>query len=121
MKAISRAAFYALGVLMAAIGPAMADQSMVGTWQWTDYTVECKEGGDNGMSCIVTDGPKNKGMEMIRSKLEKKGDVFAGQIAHPATSEIYNTNMTMKNPDTWAMDGCTDQGVCAKGDFVRVK
>lgn len=121
MQTSMRTALCALGVVLVAAGPAMADKSMVGKWKWTDYTVDCKEGGPNGISCTVVDGPKNKGMEMVRSKLEKKGTGFTGQIAHPATSEIYITNLLLKNDDTWAMDGCTDKGVCAKGDFVRVK
>ena len=102
--------------------PAFANvDKMVGTWKWTDYTVACTKGGDNGVSCKVTAGPKNVGMEMVRSKLEAKDGAYVGKIAHPATGEIYNTKMMMKNDDTWAMDGCTDKGVCAKGDFARVK
>jgi len=120
-----------VGLLMAfAAGTATASaaaeiKDMVGTWKWTDYTVEVKECTTNpassGLCATVLDGPKNKGMEMIRSKLEKAGDAFTGQIAHPATGEIYTTKMTLKGADTWAMDGCTDKGVCAKGDFSRVK
>lgn len=106
---------------LASAAAAAEIKDMVGKWKWTDYTVECKEGGANGVSCLVIDGPKNKGMEMVRSKLEKAGNDFDGQIAHPATGEIYKTKMTPKNADTWAMDGCTDKGVCAKGEFVRVK
>ena len=94
---------------------------MAGKWKWTDYTVECKEGGANGISCLVVDGPKNKGMEMVQSKLEGKDGAFTGDIKHPATGEIYKTKLTLKNADTWSMDGCTAANVCAKGDFVRVK
>lgn len=94
---------------------------MVGKWKWTDYTVECKEGGANGLSCTVADGPKNKGMEMIQSKLETKGSDFVGKIKHPASGDVYNTKLTMKDANTWSMDGCTDAGVCAKGEFTRVK
>lgn len=94
---------------------------MVGTWKWTDYTVECKSGGANGLSCTVTAGPKNKGMEMIESALEAKGSDFVGKIKHPASGDVYNTKLTMKDANTWSMDGCTDAGVCAKGEFTRVK
>lgn len=94
---------------------------MAGKWKWTDYTVECKEGGANGLSCVVADGPKNKGMEMIASKLEAKGADFVGKIKHPASGDVYNTKLTMKDANTWSMDGCTDAGVCAKGDFTRIK
>lgn len=100
-------------------------KDMVGKWQWTDYTVDVEECTTNpsgsGLCATVTAGPKNVGLEMIRSKLENKGDVLVGQIAHPATAEIYSTKMTLKDPDTWGMDGCTAANVCATGDFKRVK
>ncbi len=98
---------------------------MVGTWKWTDYVIEVQECATNPsgakLCAIVQEGPQNKGMEMIRSQLEKKGSDFVGQIAHPATGDIYNTRMTYQAPDTWHMDGCTSNGVCAQGDFVRLK
>jgi uncharacterized protein (DUF2147 family) len=100
-------------------------KDMIGRWQWTDYTVEVAECTTNpsgaGVCATVRDGPRNVGMEMIRSKLEKRGEVFVGQIAHPATGDIYSTKMTLKDPDTWGMDGCTAANVCATGDFKRVK
>jgi uncharacterized protein (DUF2147 family) len=111
----------------ATLQPAAAAEpkDMVGKWQWTDYTVEVKECTTNpsgaGLCATVTGGPKNVGMEMIRSKLEKKGDGFVGQIAHPATGDIYNTKMTLKDADTWGMDGCTAANVCATGEFKRIK
>lgn len=107
------------GVVGAAHAAGMTD--MAGKWKWTDFTIECKEGGANAMSCTVVDGPKNKGMEMIQSKLEAKGSDFVGKIKHPASGDVYNTKMTLKDANTWAMDGCTDTGVCAKGEFARVK
>ena len=107
--------------IMAGSAAMAADNSMVGKWKWTDFTIECKEGGANGMSCLVLDGPKNKGMEMIQSKLEGKDGVFTGDIKHPASGDIYKAKMTMKNADTWSMDGCTTAGVCAQGAFARVK
>jgi len=121
MRINTKTMFVAAVLSLAVAAPAIADQSMVGTWKWGDYTVECKEGGDHGMSCTVMGGPKNMGMEMIRSALAKDGESFSGQIAHPATAEIYNTKMMMKDADTWTLDGCTDAGVCAKGVFVRLK
>ncbi|MEQ1695660.1 MAG: DUF2147 domain-containing protein [Hyphomicrobiaceae bacterium] len=114
-------------IVLGSSASAMAVESkdMVGKWKWTDYTVEVKECATNpagaGLCGTVLAGPKNVGMEMIRSKLEKKGDDFVGQIAHPATGEIYNTKLSMKGADTWSMDGCTAANVCAKGDFVRIK
>lgn len=114
----------AAALAIAATASASEPKDMVGKWKWTDYTVEVKECATNpagaGFCATVIDGPKNKGMEMIRSKLEKKGDELIGEIAHPATSEIYATRMKYNGKDRWGMDGCTKTGVCAKGDFVRV-
>jgi len=119
MKKSIAAAAAAFAFIAPAFAAGMDD--MVGNWKWTDYTIACAKGGDNGMSCKVTGGPKNVGMEMVRSKLEPKDGAFVGKIAHPATGDIYNTKMTMKDANNWSMDGCTDKGVCAKGDFARVK
>ena len=110
-----------------AVGPSNAVdlKSLVGTWKWTDFTVQSKECTTNpsgaGLCMTVIAGPKNIGMEMIRSKFEDKPDgTFVGKIGHPASAETYNTRMTLKG-DVWHMDGCTDAGVCATGDFVRQK
>jgi uncharacterized protein (DUF2147 family) len=110
------------GVLgFAAAASAASTADMAGTWKWNDYTVQCKEGGANGVSCTVTAGPKNTGMEMIQSKLEAKDNGFLGDIKHPATGDIYKTKIMLKDADTWALDGCTTAGVCASGTFARVK
>ena len=99
-------------------------KDMVGTWKWTDYTVDVKECTTNpaGAShCAnVTAGRKNVGMEMIRSKLEPKDSFFTGKVAHPSSGEIYITKLSLKDANTWSMDGCTDANVCAKGGFIRV-
>jgi len=108
-----------LGLAVAANAASLAD--MVGTWKWTDYTVECKAGGANGMSCIVIDGPKNKGMEMVQSVLTPQGDAFVGDIKHPASGDIYKTKIVLKDPNNWSLDGCTASNVCASGVFTRVK
>jgi len=109
----------ALGLWTASSAAGIAD--MVGTWKWTDYTVQCKEGGTNGMSCLVIDGPKNKGMEMVQSKLEPKDGAFFGDIKHPATGDIYKTKLVLKDADNWSLDGCTVSNVCASGVFTRIK
>ncbi len=109
----------ALGLAAAANAAGVAD--MAGKWKWTDFTIECKEGGPNGMSCIVADGPKNTGMEMVQSKLVAKDGAFVGDIKHPASGEIYKAKMQPKDADNWGMDGCTAGGVCASGVFTRVK
>ena len=109
------------------IAPASATEltDMIGKWSWTDYKIEVVACDTNpsgaGVCATVAEGPQNVGMEMIRSKISKKGEDFVGEIAHPATGEIYMTRMTFEAPDTWRMDGCTNGGVCAKGDFTRVK
>lgn len=108
-----------LGLIAAAGAAGMA--GMEGTWRWTDYTVRCVEGGPNGMSCTVIDGPKNKGMEMVQSKLVAKDSGFAGDIKHPASGDIYKAEINLKDADNWAIDGCTASGVCASGVFTRVK
>jgi uncharacterized protein (DUF2147 family) len=121
LKFVSAGAIFAgvLGLATAASAATMVD--MVGKWKWTDYTVECKEGGANGMSCTVTAGPKNVGMEMVQSKLEPKDGNFVGDIKHPASGDVYKTKIKLKDKDTWALDGCTASGVCATGTFTRIK
>lgn len=109
----------ALSLVVAAKAAGTAD--MVGKWKWTDFTIECKEGGANGMSCVVLEGPKNKGMEMVQSKLEPKDGAFVGDIRHPVSGDIYKAKMQSKDADNWAMDGCTVAGVCASGVFTRMK
>lgn len=113
----------AMAGLAATPAAAVDLNSLVGTYKWQDFTVQAKTCSTNpsgaGLCMTVTAGPKNIGMEMIRSKLQDKaGGVFVGKIAHPASGEIYNTKMTF-NGKIWHMDGCTDAGVCATGDFVK--
>lgn len=115
---------FAAVIGLAALGfstSAFADASMVGKWTWEGFTIDCAAGGDNGMSCKVTAGPKNVGMEMIKSKLEAKDGAFVGQVAHPQTGETYNAKMVADGPDAFKMDGCTAAGACASGKFTRVK
>ncbi len=116
-KAIAAAA----GLAVLGFATSALAGSMVGKWSWEGFSIECKEGGANGMSCIVTDGPKNKGMEMVKSKLEPKDGAFVGQIAHPMTGETYNAKMVADGDDKFKMDGCTAAGACASGVFTRVK
>lgn len=118
-------AVIAVGIIVAGPAGAVDIKSLVGTWKWTDFTVQAKECTANpsgaGLCMAVIAGPKNIGMEMIRSKFDDRGaNEFVGKIAHPASAEIYNTKMTI-NGDVWHMDGCTDAGVCATGDFIRQK
>lgn len=117
------ASIIACGIFASAQAGAVELKSLVGTWKWTDFTVQSKECNTNpsgaGLCMTVIAGPKNIGMEMIRSKFQDRPDgSFAGKIGHPASGETYNTQMTLKG-DVWHMDGCTDAGVCATGDFIR--
>jgi len=96
-------------------------KDLVGKWKWQEFTVEGTECPATGACWKVVAGPKSIGLEMFRTKPEKRGDIFVGQVVHPATGEVYNTRMQMKNADTWSLDGCTAANVCAQGDFVRVK
>lgn len=121
---LSATLFSATG--LAAAHGAMVSK-MVGKWKWTDYVIEVKACDSNPsgapICATVVEGPKNKGMEMIRSKLMPKDGAFFGQVAHPATGDIYDTKMTLKDADTWSMTGCVvnNNKVCASGDFKRVK
>jgi uncharacterized protein (DUF2147 family) len=96
-------------------------KDLVGKWKWQEFTVEGSECPATGACWKVIAGPKSIGLEMFRTKPEKRGDFLVGQVVHPATGEVYNTRMRMKDSDTWALDGCTAGNVCAQGDFVRVK
>jgi hypothetical protein len=115
---------FGLAVLALACGPAVAagTDDMVGKWQWEGFTIEVtKCAAEAGICAKVVAGPKNVGMEMIRSKLEPKEGAFVGRIAHPMTADIYNTKLQLTDADSWKLDGCTDQNVCATGVFKRVK
>ncbi|MGD8310215.1 MAG: DUF2147 domain-containing protein, partial [Chromatiales bacterium] len=83
---------------------------MTGKWGWEGFTIEVVEADPNGISATVVDGPKNVGMEMIQSPLKPKDDAMVGRVKHPANGEVYNSKMSMPDPDTWQMDGCTDGG-----------
>jgi uncharacterized protein (DUF2147 family) len=111
--------FALLGVFSLASAATMDD--MVGTWTWEGYTVEVTKCDATGVCAKVTAGPSNVGMEMMKSMPEMKDGAFVGKVAHPKTGDVYNSKMTMADADTWHMDGCTDSGVCASGDFKRVK
>lgn len=100
---------------------AISMEDMVGVWTWEGYTVEVVKCEATGVCAKVTAGPKNIGMEMIRSKPEEKDGAFVGQVAHPINGQIYSTRMIMLDADTWHLDGCTRVSVCASGDFKRMK
>ncbi len=116
---VAALALVAFGFVSLASAASMDD--MIGKWKWKDFVIEVTKGGEYGISAKVVSGPKNVGMEMIQSKLEKKGDHFVGQIKHPMTGDIYYARMQLTDPDTWKLDGSTKSGVTASGEFKRVK
>jgi len=122
---MGRIASFTMGVLvagmMAVSALAASIDDMVGKWKWQDFVVEVTKGGDHGISAKVVEGPKNVGMEMIQSALKKEGDFFVARVKHPVNGNVYNTKISMKDKDSWKLDGCTDEGACATGVFVRVK
>ncbi|VAW58151.1 hypothetical protein MNBD_GAMMA11-862 [hydrothermal vent metagenome] len=114
-------------VIVAALGGAnsvMAKSdvlSMVGTWKWEGFTIKVNKCDATEVCAEVISGPKNVGMQMIKTKLSASGDSFVGKVAHPQTGETYNSKLSMLDINTWHIDGCTDNNVCASGDFTRVK
>jgi len=115
--------FWAL-VFLSMMNNAAADgdlSGMIGKWKWEGFTIEVNKCDTTEICAKVISGPKNVGLQMIKSKLTPKGGAFVGKIAHPQTGDTYNTKLSMANADTWHMDGCTDKNVCASGDFHRIK
>ncbi len=108
-----------MGVGSSALAISMDD--MIGTWTWEGYTVEVTKCEASGVCAKVIAGPKNLGMEMIKSKPIMKDSAFVGQVAHPINGQVYSTRINMPDADTWHLDGCTSVGVCASGDFKRIK
>jgi len=94
---------------------------MIGKWKWQDYVVQVAKGGAYGITARVVSGPSNVGMEMIRSPLAEKDGKVVGRIRHPGNGKVYNTRMSMPDANSWKLDGCTDDGACASGVFVRIK
>ncbi len=120
-KILAASAGFVLLIAASSAALAVDPSKMVGKWTWEGFVVEVTEGGEHGISAKVISGPKNVGMEMIQSKLEDKDGYIVGRIRHPANGNIYNTKLTNPDPDSWALEGCTDKGACAKGVFKRVK
>jgi len=94
---------------------------MVGKWAWEDFTIKVTKSDDHGVSAKVVDGPKNVGMEMIRSDLKEQEGAFVGKVKHPANGKVYNTKISQKSADAWKLNGCTSGGACASGTFKRVE
>lgn len=115
--------FIALVALSAATSAVAKNDiySMLGTWKWEDFTIKVDKCDKTEVCAVVISGPKNVGLQMIQTKLSASGDNFVGKIAHPQTGDTYNSKLSMATADTWHIDGCTDNNVCASGDFSRIK
>ena len=94
--------------------------NMIGTWKWEGFTVKVEKCDKTDVCAEVISGPKNVGLQMIQTKLKPSGKDFVGKISHPQTGDTYNAKLSMLNQDTWHIDGCTDNNVCASGDFTRI-
>jgi len=95
--------------------------NMLGTWKWESFTIKVDKCEITGVCAEVISGPKNVGMQMIKTKLKAQGENFMGKVAHPQTGDTYNSKLSMTDINTWHIDGCTDANVCASGDFIRIK
>jgi len=71
-----------MGIANSALASSKYD-NMVGTWKWEDFTIQVKKCDQTGVCAKVISGPKNVGMQMIKSKLVEAGDNFVGKVAHP--------------------------------------
>jgi len=120
-KMIAAAAGLAAMGLLSVTALALDMNQMVGKWKWQDFVVQVTKGGQYGVTAKVISGPSNVGMEMIKSALTEKDGMFVGRIRHPGNGKVYNARMSMPDANSWKMDGCTDDGACASGVFVRVK
>ena len=94
---------------------------MIGTWKWEGYTIKVQKCDSTEICAEVLTGPKNVGLQMIKSKLSATDAGFVGKVAHPQTGDTYNSKISMVNESTWHIDGCTPANVCASGDFTRMK
>lgn len=114
--AISAAMF---GALVAG-APALASEAadMVGTWAWEGFTIDVAE-CDQVLCATITDGPSHVGEEMFLTAPEAADEGgWTAEVMHPATGETYFSRFDVDG-DTWSMEGCTEGGVCAQGDFIR--
>ncbi len=94
---------------------------MIGKWKWEKFVIVVEKCDATEICAKVVSGPKNVGMDIIKSKLKASGGAFVGKVAHPQTGDTYNAKLSMANADTWKLDGCTDANVCASGEFTRIK
>lgn len=96
-------------------------EEMIGIWKWESFTIKVQKCESTEICAEVLTGPKNVGLQMIKSKLSATDAGFVGKVAHPQTGDTYNSKISMVNESTWHIDGCTASNVCASGDFTRMK
>lgn len=107
-----------IGLALAAPAMAASLDDMVGTWGWEDYTVEVTHCDATTVCAEVVSGPQNVGMQMLETAPVADGEAYKAKVKHPATGETYFAKMSFDG-DIWSMDGCTEAGVCAEGEFHR--
>lgn len=109
----------AASLTLLSLSPAFAADltDMVGTWEWEGFTIDIEE-CDDTICATVTDGPNNVGESMFLTAPEASDSGWTAEVMHPATGETYYSKFTIDG-DTWTMEGCTESGVCAQGDFTR--
>ena len=82
---------------------------LTGKWKWRGYIVEVKKCSTNpsdaGFCILVVSGAKYVGMEMLRSKFQKRGEDLYAKIADPVTKELYNARFKRENGNKWARSG----------------
>jgi len=96
-------------------------EAMVGSWSWNGYTVKVTRGGPHGLSARVVEGPRNVGMEMIRSDVRNQADFAVAEIRLPGDGQDYLSEITPEGPDAWHLEGCSDRGGCVDRVYRRAE
>lgn len=89
-----------------------------GTWTWKSFVIQIAACQDK-MCAKVIDGPKNIGMELFASDLNRQGEAWVGEVTDPETSVIYFTRLQLIDSNNLKLDGCTKNKLCLSGNFVR--
>jgi len=122
MKKLILASFAVIALSTSTLAIAGNDiNMMIGKWKWESFVIVVEKCPETEICAKVVSGPKNVGMQIIKTKLKPMDGNFVGKVAHPQTGDTYNSKLTMVNANTWKLDGCTDANVCASGEFTRIK